>query len=467
MKGKHEQAQETISQTQVIEWLNRFYLDKNNDAIRDLYSKGSFSEILSVGRRELSHSAFLAWLFDMNESHGLKQFPLLQLLKIVIKRGFQEHVENDLFNEVSAIYNESIIFYSMEVSREVSLKGGRPDLVICCETRIGINDRKMNVVVENKVYAGENDSQTVRYYKEYRRGDNDYNVFVYLTPKPKEELDIQDSPSCKCKSFIEINYQDVLNNILEPALEKDISDRTRFIIKEYIRCLGMPISDIENIKGKTRTIMATSVEASKMLADFWKHNEKLIVAAMATISEDPNQDSEVRKKVKDLLKAQASAGKDKTHYEFGGHEYNGKNAIIVGVLKYLMGKELTLGDINKSWSDFLSSQKGNLDDIIKLKNYEWTINNHLDEYTNTEIGQELKTLRRKGTVLIYDQDGFHKAKEAGKTSVYIHDFSPIEIENNETEYRYYNQWGWKNIDYFLKFFRVCYKDKHYPEIKLI
>lgn len=61
---------EEISDTKAIEWLNEFYLDKNFDAIRELYSHGSYNEILSVGRRELSHSPFLAWLFEIEGSHG-------------------------------------------------------------------------------------------------------------------------------------------------------------------------------------------------------------------------------------------------------------------------------------------------------------------------------------------------------------------------------------------------------------
>ena len=56
-----------------MEWLNDFYRDKNVEALRELYSEESFPEILSVGRKELCHSSFLGWLFDMNTSHRLKE----------------------------------------------------------------------------------------------------------------------------------------------------------------------------------------------------------------------------------------------------------------------------------------------------------------------------------------------------------------------------------------------------------
>ena len=309
-------SENDLSQSQVINWLNSFYLDRNFDAIRDLYSCKSFPEILAVGRKELCHSSFLAWLLNTTESHGLRQFPILQFLKIVVTRAIQQNVKTPLRNYISEIFNESISFSQMTVNREICIKGGRPDIEICCYADEGGGYKSLNIVIENKVYAPEGGKQTLRYASEYGKDNKGLNVFVFLTPKSSELLNLQDRPSCKSDIFVEINYQDILENILEPALDKTLSDRARFIIKEYIRCLGMPISDIDNNNMKSQTIMATSIEVSKMLADFWSKNENLISAAMLTISDDPNQDPEVRKKVQELLNAKNSAEKDKTHYEF-------------------------------------------------------------------------------------------------------------------------------------------------------
>lgn len=450
-----------------MEWLNDFYRDKNVEALRELYSEGSFPEILSVGRKELCHSSFLGWLFDMNASHRLKEYPFLQLLKLLIKRGNQQGVSNLLVNNVSYIYNESAEFYSINVKREVTTKGGRTDIEINCDAKFGNTTKKITVVVENKVYTDEHDDQTENYYKEYTRSSSDDVIFVFLTPKSSDDLNVLNAPSCNCKQFVEINYQDLLDEVIEPSLKKTSTDRGRFIIKEYIRCLGMPISDVDTKQRRKRTIMATSKEVSEMLSEFWGKNESLIIAAMSTIAEDLNQEPELRDKVNALLKVQSTVGKDKTHYFFNDNEYKGKNAILTGVLTYVITNKLSPDKINTDWEKFLGDQKGKLHDITGTKGYEWTINRHLNEFTDKEIDKELKTLKNKGKKLLLSDVGFQKLlnDKPEKKNVYRHDYSLI--TEGEDHYFYYNQWGWKNIDYFLKFFRVCYKDKHYPEIKLM
>ena len=455
------------SLSQIMGWLNNFYRDKNVDALRELYSEGSFPEILSVGRKELCHSSFLGWLFDMNASHKLKEYPFLQLLKLLIKRGCQQGVSNVLTDNVSYVFNESVEFFAMDVKREIASKGGRTDLEICCDAKFGNTTKKLLVVIENKVYAKEHDDQTVNYYNEYSRSGSDDMVFVFLTPRSSDDLNYLNAPSCKCKQFVEINYQDLLDVVLEPSLKKASTDRGKFVIKEYIRCLGMPISDVDTKKRRNKTIMATSKEVSEMLSEFWSKNESLINAAMATIAEDLNQEPELRDKVKDLLKVQSKVGKDKTHYNFNGSEYKGKNAILTGVLIFLVSKNMSPVRINADWEKFLKKQKGKLQDVIGTKGYEWTISCHLNEFTDKEIGKELTTLKNKGAKLLLSYDEYQELLKDNpeKKNVYQHDYSKIKV--NDNQFSYYNQWGWKNIDYFLKFYRVCFKDKNYPEIKLM
>lgn len=379
-------------------------------------------------------------------------------------------MSNVLTNNVSYVFNESVEFYAMDVKREVTSKGGRTDLEICCDAKFGNTTNKIKVVIENKVYTNEHDDQTENYYNEYTqytRSGSDNEVFVFLTPKSSDDLNILNAPSCKCKQFVEINYQDLLDDVIEPSLKRASTDRGKFIIKEYIRCLGMPISDVDIKKRRNRTIMATSKEVSEMLSEFWSKNESLIIAAMSTIAEDLNQEPELRDKVKALLKVQSTVGKDKTHYFFNDSEYKGKNAILTGALSFLITKKMSPDIINTDWKGFLRKQKGVLHDIMGTKDCEWTINRHLNEFSDKEIDKELTTLRNKGTCLVLSYEGYQKLlnDKPEKKNVYRHDYSEIMVDDNR--YFYYNQWGWKNIDYFLKFFRVCYKEKNYPEIKLM
>ena len=136
-------------------------------------------------------------------------------------------------------------------------------------------------------------------------------------------------------------------------------------------------------------------------------------------------------------------------------------------MNFFVSKNISPDIINTDWKEFLGKQKGKLHDITGTKGYEWTINRHLNEFSDKDIDKELTTLKNKGKKLFLSEDGYQKLlnDKPEKKNVYRHDYSPITV--CEDHYFYYNQWGWKNIDYFLKFFRVCYKDKHYPEIKLM
>lgn len=457
---------EEISDTKAIEWLNEFYLDKNFDAIKELYSHDSYNEILSVGRRELSHSSFLAWLFDIDGSHSLQGFALLQLLKIVLKRGIQQQVDSILALYMADVYNENVSFSDMYISKEAYLNKSRADIMINCKAHFRDVEKNLIVIIENKVDSKEGSNQTDKYYKHYYKdNDGDICVFVYLTPKSKEELDAQNQPSCHCKNFVEINYQDILEDILEPALDKVISERTSFIINEYIRCLGMPIADREN-KNKKKLIMATSKQTREMLAAFWNKHNSLITAAMGMIEYDPDQDPEVRKKIGELLNAYSSAGKDKTHYVFDTNLHKGKNSIIYGVLTYLLNNHVKIADVNSLWEGFLDKQKGQLSDFQK-KGKEWTINRH-EDFTDNDLARELKTLKNKlskGEKIIFTDEEYRNfVSSSERKSVLEHDYSPLTIESEK--YFYYNQWGWKNIDYFIKFYRDNFEKKYNKEIVL-
>lgn len=459
-----ENMDKNITDRQVIDWLNHFYLDKNFDAIRDLYSNGSYNEILAVGRKELSHSAFLAWLLDAKGSHGLGNFSLLQLLKIIIRRDLQQNVGTGLRQYMSEVYNEDVSFQDMTINRETSLRAGRTDIEINVNASFGSIQKSLHVVIENKVQSKEGKNQTEKYFQNYKKKGNEVYVFVYLTPKHKEQLDAQTEPSCSCKSFVEINYQDILDDILEPSLEKVISERAKFMIKEYIRCLGMPIADVEN-KNRKKTIMATSKEVSEMLSAFWDKNEDLLIAVMETIASDMNQDPTVREKARELSNATISAGKDKTHYRFGDKINKGKNAIIMAVLGYLMsdGRGVGYEDINSEWEDFIQSQKGEKNEFKEED--EWTIGRH-PEFENKELKREHTILQSKSIPFVYSKEEYNKEKaKKRENSVLEHDFSMIKCGDNQ--YFYYNQWGWKNIDYFLKFYRERMKRSEDPDIELV
>ena len=59
------------------------YNSKEYMAITAYYDQKNIFEILGVPRNENVHSDFLAWLFNPNESHGYRTFPLQQFLRLI------------------------------------------------------------------------------------------------------------------------------------------------------------------------------------------------------------------------------------------------------------------------------------------------------------------------------------------------------------------------------------------------
>lgn len=44
-------------------------------------------------------------------------------------------------------------------------------------------------------------------------------------------------PDCTFVNFTQINYQHLVDYLLEPALNQNITDKTKFIIKEYLQSI--------------------------------------------------------------------------------------------------------------------------------------------------------------------------------------------------------------------------------------
>lgn len=455
-----------ISDKQAITWLNKFYLDKNVVAIKDLYSNGSYNEILAVGRKEASHSSFLSWLLDMNGSHGLQGFTLLQLLKIVLRRSLQQHVDSVLRQFMAEIYNEKVQFNDMTVGKEIYLNKGRTDIEIHTSAILGNTNRNLHIIIENKVKSTEREKQTQKYFDHYSRNmrEDDCLIGVYLSPKHDEILNAQNKPSCTCKQFVEINYQDILSDILEPALQRSLKERVKFIIKEYIRCLGMPIADIDN-KNRKKTIMATSNEVRDMLKTFWDEHNELLIAVMDTIANDPEQDNEVREKASALSTATKSAGKDKTHYEFNDKLHKGKSALIAGVVSFLVEKKVPVNKICQEWQTFIEKQQGTTDDFGLSGKGAWTIERH-QELSKEELAKEHKVLKEKSHPFVYDMEGYNAKKDQQRKNHNLeHNYTQC-TDGEGTSCFYYNQWSWKNIDYFIKFYRERFQKKYNKTIEL-
>ena len=336
--------------------IQQLLLEYNNDSdvqkLRNYYYSKSIPEIFAVSRRELSHSAFLAWLFDSNCNFELGLFPLKKLLEILIRRQKSE-LTQDLIN---TILTDNLPFNSLFVKTEDAVVKGRIDILIEFN-----KDPKLRIIIENKVSTTEHDDQTQKYAEYYKGKADEINLFVFLTPKPSIELDAQTEASCSCKKFIEINYQDILNYILEPILKKDnISYKTKFLISEYIHTLSVPALEEKNDKknnnnSKKSIIMAIGKEERDLLTAFWENNKGLINAAITAISEDASQDPEIHEQARIAKDAITSlSSRDTSKYQYKRQSFSKPKLVYEVVKDYVAtNPSITFAELKKVFPDNL------------------------------------------------------------------------------------------------------------------
>ena len=408
---------------------------KSVSQIKRYYEKPSYMGLLNVGRKELPHSSFIRWLFDsatFNQSHP--NSPIMHLLDIAVKRANQQNKIGDN-NAISISLSDSICgrlfsISSTSCSLEVVIDKGRCDIVIRC--KIKDSERDLNICIENKVLSSEHTSQTEAYVKYYlSKKENADWFFLFLTPLSSVELDDYSSLSkkekCISEKFIQINYQDLLDYVLEPLINSvDKNSQAYFILDDYINTLRYPVKE-EN--DKKRTIMAIGEKETKLLNDFWEGNHELIELALEAMSCNPNLADDVRKEAENTYKSVKSlqTAKDSTRY------------VII---------EANQRDDNKEKGyNKVTVAKKFAEKFCKKNN---GISN--DDDANEMIGKLL--LFKKSTKNIFKL-------QANKTINHNHE---IQLENGKTLYLNTNIWG-ESTDYWRKLRAYLEKDNEYFKIE--
>lgn len=162
-------------------------------------------DVFGINKRELSHSAFLAWLLDPSETHDLGNAFL---------KGFLEKmVDKKQINNIS--------FEKVKVVQEESGEESKPDIIVSNETFF--------LLIENKIDSSEGKEQTHRLHRDFHDETHPFELFVYLTPT-------EDRPNCK--EFKPLDYYDIKDilNSLKPK-----NDKIKYIIDEYVKNLKVNI----------------------------------------------------------------------------------------------------------------------------------------------------------------------------------------------------------------------------------
>ena len=412
---------------QIRDEIIKFKNDPDFQKLENFYYSKSFSEILGVSRREISHSGFLAWLLGNLESHNLGEFPIKKFLDIILKFSNDKlkTKHSDLFN---SFVTEDYLIEKLFIKSEYTIKSvGRLDIYIELTLLISEKTKNIKLVIENKVESKENNDQTNSYFNFFNPTENDDNIviYVYLTPISTLELIELTEPECNCKSFIQINYQSIVDYLIEPALNQNISTRTQNILTEYLKSLSQPSIDEEADGHKQELIMALGNEERKLLSSFWEKNQKLILASLYAISSDPEQEKDTRNSIREALES-LSSDKDRSTYNI---KYNGitfkrnfkKSDIGLQTINLLSSKGL----INDNIINYLKEDKSCSFLLLKKK----------EDFTETEIKYR-KYKTNDSTELIYNGEEFYVARNWGIGNIhklinkFTDKFPGLEYETN-------------------------------------
>lgn len=394
---------------QIRDDIIKFKNDPDFQKLESFYYSKSYSEILGVSRRENSHSGFLAWLFGNLESHNLGEYSIKKFLDIILKFSNDKlkSKHSDLYN---AFVTEDYSIEKLIIKPEYSIPNvGRLDIYIELTLLIAGKTQNIKLVIENKVESRENNDQTNKYFRFFNPTESVDNIviYVYLTPISTLELIELSEPECNCKEFIQINYQSIVDYLIEPALNQNISTRTQNILTEYLKSLSQPSINDEVEGLKQELIMALGNEERKLLSSFWEKNQKLILASLYAISSDPEQEKDTRDNIKEALDS-ISSGKDRSTYNL---KYNDevfstdfkKSDIGLQTIKLLEAKGL----INDNIINFLKKDKSSSFLLIKKK----------DDFTETEIKYR-KYRTNEPPELIYKGEEYYVVRNWGIGNIY-------------------------------------------------
>ena len=224
--------------------------------------------VLGVYHDELSHSAIIGDLLNAKGKHGQKD----TFLKLFLKElpSFENNSSQFKVIETFKTAN-SRVFIEKHIGKVnyENGEGGRIDILI--------NDGKNNIIIENKVWAGDQYLQLVRY------NNQDKNApILYLTLEGKEPKTSSRDNLKLGETFICISYKDTIKKWLENCI-KEMANKPiiRESLNQYLVLVKQLTNQSTNNKMKEEIInllikSPENLKAAKAISDNYKIAMKLI-----------------------------------------------------------------------------------------------------------------------------------------------------------------------------------------------
>ena len=235
-------------------------------------------DILNVSSDEVKHSLFISNLLNVNGSHKQKDL-FLKLFIDEINDKFKSEKSktlNDFKTEKSDSKTEHHIgFKSDDIST-----GGRLDIII--------NDGQNNIIIENKVFAGDQEKQLFRYFNYDKKAPLIYLTLGDELPSKDsithEKIELHEnidfisiSYKTEIKNWIQscikvvynkpliretlIQYEFLINELTNQSKNKNMSEEVRKLItSENVELISLLNKEVQKIFNDLRNIVLNSFE---------------------------------------------------------------------------------------------------------------------------------------------------------------------------------------------------------------
>lgn len=197
--------------------LQGFVGDSDLDRLELLLGKFNLFEAMNWMRQEIRHSAFLAYLLDPQQNHGLGDV----FLKTLLKRALAQREFASLVDGLTPMHIDVCSLANAEIHCEWQ----NIDVFVRDEAN------KLAIIIENKIDSGEHDDQLARYITQVRNGHGEWRIVpIYLTIDGESPTD---------ERYISLGY-DVVCHVIETIIHlrrSTIDPDVRVLLEHYIGML--------------------------------------------------------------------------------------------------------------------------------------------------------------------------------------------------------------------------------------
>lgn len=294
------------SATMVETLLSAFNNNPHNAKITECLSRQNIFEMIGKSRHEMVHSRMVAELLAGRFYDISKRMTIMHFFDIIVMRAKEQGVS------IKPEFQDAVLTRSLQIESladsqtELALSNylkdycGKPASDADGKKRLDIylrynlasalkrsGNQVVEIFIENKCLAKEHNQQTQIYYDKCSDQRRALQLFVYLSPISKRDLDDYASVPADMKPqavnasgepvYIHICYQDILDRIIAPLMNgESMNSRDAVILGEYANCLelpSLPDSDDKPLQAKELSIMAIGGNLRQMLTEFMGNDE--------------------------------------------------------------------------------------------------------------------------------------------------------------------------------------------------